>query len=110
MTKVQMLNSEALVWGGIQSTSGFSFNHSLITNSSGLHNANQHPGFDIKPVTNNWCYNPNNMTPVSGSIGYVSTSAGLAASLLQKASTTLEGHPEALAMSLNFFPYVSGQG
>ena len=107
MTKVQMLNSEALMWGGTRSTAGFSLNGSLISYPSGLYDSIQRPGFDVKPASDNWCYNPNNATPFSESTFSVSTSAGLAASL-QQVSTTVEGHPEALAMALTFFPYVSG--
>ena len=107
MTKVEMLNSEALVWGAGQSTAAIMFNSTLISYPSATYNASARPGFDVKPVTNNWCYNPKNITPVPISIFFASTSAGLAASL-QQVVTTAESRPEALTFALTFFPYVSG--
>ena len=107
MTEVDMLNSEALVWGGIQASAGSAFNQTLVSYPTSLFNSSQHPGFDIKPITNNWCTNPNNDTPMSAFVFFASTSAALTASL-QQVSTTAESDPHASAITLTFFPYVSG--
>ena len=102
-----MLDSEALVWGGLKSTAAFLYNGTFISYPSSLYNASARPGFDIRPITNNWCSNPKNLTPLAGGIFYASTSAALASSL-QQVSVLVESGQETLSYALAVFPIVSG--
>ena len=96
LPKVLLLDSEALVWGGMHTSGAFHVNVSLVSYTSSLYNSSQHPGFDIKPLY--WCANTNNMTPVSIGIFSTGTSAGLADSLAQ-ISTAVEDDPAAAAFA-----------
>ena len=98
-TKALELNTDTVMWGGVQTAVGYNINVSLVSETSAL--VDLPPSFSIKPFF--YCVNPFNLTPLSYGFYSIGSSAGLLESLLL-ISTTVANDPAEVAGALTVLP------